>query len=293
MSVSVSVVIVNYNSGPHLASCLDALVQHMPDVVWDACVVDNASTDGSEGAAERCGARATLIRNPENVGFARAANQGIAGTSGELVLLMNPDCRLLAGAVETLIQEMSRGSTWAVVGPRLVDGVRGLQGSARGDPDMLTGLFGRSSTLTRWFPRSPLARKNVVVDEAILSDQSAAVVDWVSGACVLARRTALEAIGAFDERYFMYWEDADLCRRLRRRDYRIAYVPAATVVHVGGQSSASAQALAVRAFHESAYTYYTTHVAPGEWNPKRALAWLILQARCWWKLRKVFRPKST
>jgi GT2 family glycosyltransferase len=110
-------------------------------------------------------------------------------------------------------------------------------------------------------------------------------VDWLSGACVLARREALAAEGGFDERYFLYWEDADLCRRLRTRGYEVRYVPAASAVHRVGHSSRTARAPSVRAFHESAYLYYATHVAPGALNPKRLLARALLALRCWWLLR--------
>jgi N-acetylglucosaminyl-diphospho-decaprenol L-rhamnosyltransferase len=110
-------------------------------------------------------------------------------------------------------------------------------------------------------------------------------VDWLSGACVLGRRDALTGVGGFDERYFLYWEDADLCRRLRARGYQVRYVPAATAIHRVGHSSRTARAASVRAFHESAYLYYATHVAPGVLNPKRLLARALLAARCWWVLR--------
>jgi GT2 family glycosyltransferase len=102
---------------------------------------------------------------------------------------------------------------------------------------------------------------------------------------MLVRRDALASVGGFDERYFMYWEDADLCRRLRDRGYTILYVPGSSAVHQVGQSSRTARASSIRAFHDSAYLYYATHVAPGALNPKRWIAHALLGARCWWKLR--------
>jgi GT2 family glycosyltransferase len=107
-------------------------------------------------------------------------------------------------------------------------------------------------------------------------------VEWVSGACMLCRRSALDVVGGFDERYFLYWEDADLCRRLRSCGITIRHVPASEVVHAGGQSSRTAQALAIRAFHSSAYTYYATHVARSALG--RRFAWIVLEARCRLKL---------
>ena len=151
---------------------------------------------------------------------------------------------------------------------------------------MLTGLFGRTSGLRVLLPSVAAARRNVVVDEAIASGASSVTVDWVSGACMLVRRSALHAVGGFDERYFLYWEDADLCRRLRGAGFRIRYVPGASAIHRVGESSRTARKAAIHAFHDSAYLYYRTHVAPHRLHPMRGLAGLILAARQWWFLRR-------
>jgi N-acetylglucosaminyl-diphospho-decaprenol L-rhamnosyltransferase len=169
--------------------------------------------------------------------------------------------------------------------PRILDPDGAMQGSARGDPDMLTGLFGRTGALRNLLPFLPVARRNVVVEEAVRSGASSVVVDWLSGACLLVRRDAFLAAGGFDERFFMYWEDADLCRRLRGQGHTIRYVPGATAVHKVGQSSRTAKRSSIRAFHQSAYLYYATHVAPGALNPRRLVARALLGARCWWQLR--------
>src|SRR5207253_10409754 len=130
---------------------------------------------------------------------------------------------------------------------------------------------GRTTFVRRLVPFLRVARRNIVVDDAIRSGQESVVVDWLSGACMLAKRAALTAVQGFDERFFLYWEDADLCRRLRNRGYHVRYVPGATAIHRVGQSSRTARAFAIRAFHDSAYLYYATHVAPTRLNPKRAV----------------------
>jgi GT2 family glycosyltransferase len=279
MSFSGSLIIVNFNSGGSLARCLDSIKDHASDA--SVLVIDNASTDGSELAAERWGSPVVLQKNGQNVGFARAVNQGLARTNGEFVAFLNPDCELRSNVFDVLAAQLASHPECAIAGPRILDDDGGIQGSARGDPTMLTGLFGRTTLLTRLFSGSQLAQRNVRADLVTESGE----VDWVSGACMLARREALSTVDGFDERYFLYWEDADICRRLRNRGYTVRYVPHGTVTHRVGQSSQTARSLATRAFHESAYTYYATHVAKTAFM--RRVAWLILEARCRLKLRAV------
>jgi len=283
-------VLVNYNAGAELGRAVRSISDEFAGHPWEGIVVDNASVDESTTSVAAFTSHVRLVRNDVNVGFARGVNQGVAATKAPYVLIMNPDCRLMPGALATLRSVLDAHAACAIVGPRILNPDGTLQGSARGDPDMLTGLFGRTTLLRRVVPFLPVARRNVVVDEAIAGGQQSVMVDWLSGACVLARRDALETVHGFDERFFLYWEDADLCRRLRNRGYHVRYVPGATAVHRVGQSSRTARASAIRAFHESAYLYYATHVAPARLNPKRAMARAILHTRCWLQLMTtVFR----
>ena len=280
----IAAILVNYNAGGELVRALRSIADEMAGRAWEAVVVDNASVDGSAASVDAFAPMVRLVQNAENAGFARGVNQGCAASTAPLVLIMNPDCRLVAGAVATLQGVIERYPDCAMVGPRILNPDGTVQGSARGDPDMLTGLFGRTTLLRRLVPFLPVARRNVVTEDAIRSGDASVVVDWVSGACMLARRSALTQVRGFDERFFLYWEDADLCRRLRARGHHVRYVPGATAIHRVGQSSRTAHEFAIRRFHESAYLYYTTHVAPSRLNPKRAIARALLGARCWLQL---------
>jgi hypothetical protein len=282
MSVpALAAILVNYNAGDELRRALQSIVDELHEVPWEGVVIDNDSTDGSAGVVAEFAPFVSLERNAVNVGFARGVNQGLAATTAPLVLIMNPDCRLVAGAVAALRAEIAQTEHCALVGPRILNADGSVQGSARGDPDMLTGLFGRTGAFGRILPWLAVSRRNVVSESAIRSRHNSVVVDWLSGACMLARRDALEKVNGFDERYFLYWEDADLCRRLRAVGYHVRYVPGAKAIHRVGQSSRDSRASAIRAFHESAYLYYTTHVAPRPHQPKRWLARALLAARCW------------
>lgn len=277
-SPTFTIVIVNYNGGDHLERCLASLAAHAADA--PVIVVDNASSDGSEARASRR-PNVTVIRNHTNTGFAAAVNQGVAAAAeGAPVLLLNPDCQLTAGAAGELERELDAHPECAIVAPLVLDEDGTVQGSVRGDPTILTGLFGRTTWLTRMLPNSWAAKRNVQTGRA--PETTSRTADWVSGACMLLRRAPFDAVGGFDERYFLYWEDADLCRRLRAHGHTIRYAPAAAVTHAGGASSRSARALSIRAFHRSAFIYYRTHVARTPLT--RALGWLLLTARCQWKL---------
>ncbi len=284
MTPDVTAILVNYNAGNELAVALRSIQSDCAQMEWEAVVVDNASSDNSAAFVETF-PRATLIRNPANLGFGRAVNQAAAVARAPRLLLMNPDCRLISGAMSTLRSVLDAEPSCAVVGPRIFDPDGTVQGSARGDPDMLTGLFGRTGALRVLLPLLPVARRNVLAEDAIRTGASSVVVDWLSGACMLVRRDAFTAAGGFDERFFLYWEDADLCRRLRSRGLHVRYVPGAGAVHQVGRSSQTARRSSIRAFHTSAYLYYATHVAPGALNPRRLVARALLGVRCWWLLR--------
>jgi GT2 family glycosyltransferase len=289
MTPRLSALIVNFNSGPHLTRCLRSLAEEASGLDWEAIVVDNASTDpGGRPPVDLNGA--TLISNPENVGFAAAANQAVASSRGSLLLFLNPDSWLTAGALSTLIAELDRRPDAAVVGPAIFDPDGSVQGSARGDPTMFTGLFGRSTWLSTRWPRSPMTRRNVRVYEPLAEGETSVDVDWLSGACMLVRREPFDSVNGFDPQYFLYWEDADLCRRLRAAGWSIRYVPGARAIHQVGQSSRTVPRAAIRAFHQSAYRYYATHVTRGAAHPGRLVARALLDIRCWWKLRQ-FRPR--
>jgi len=278
LNPSVAVIIVNFNSGDALAATLASLEAGLSGCDWHAIVVDNASWDSSQEAA--AGHRnVTLLPQTANIGFAAGVNTGARATTAPFALILNPDCRLGSGVVRSLHEELERHPTCGVIGPKILDPEGTLQESARGDPNMLTGLFGRTSALSRLFPHLSLVRRNLAADSLSKAGVSSEPVDWVSGACMLVRGEAFQQVRGFDERYFLYWEDADFCWRLRNIGRETRYMPSATVVHDVGQSSRNARALANREFHRSAYRYFATHVAPQWWHPGRLFGWMILTLR--------------
>lgn len=252
MTLRRSIVIVNYLAYEALGCCLESLAPFVTDV--EVVVVDHQT---QEQARRQLAARflwARFVAVAANPGFAAGVNRGVRETTGELVLLLNPDCLVDSDPgplASWLAANRSAGVCGAIV--REVDG--SVQASARRFPGVTTGLAGRTSWLTRVWPRNPLTKRNLV-----RSLPTAPVeVDWVSGACMMVRRDAFSAIGGMDEQFFLYWEDADFCMRLRQAGWLTYYSPAMSVTHLTGRSSQHAREASLVAFHESAYRYYRKH----------------------------------
>jgi len=238
----VSAVIVNYNTRDHLLRCVASL---RADGVEEIVVADNGSVDGS-GAALAAVDPAVFLPTGSNLGFGSAANIGAAATSGRLLLVMNPDAVVEPGTVGAMVDALDRDEGLAVVGPRVdnPDGTR--YPSARRFPE-LTVAFGHAFVgLVR--PDNRFSRRYKMLD---VDRDEAGDVDWVSGTCMLARRSAFDAVGGFDTAYFMYVEDVDLCWRLHRAGWRVGQEPKARVVHTVGASSDLAPYRMIAAHHRS------------------------------------------
>jgi GT2 family glycosyltransferase len=252
---AVSIVIVSYNSRDDLLRCVGSIVAHV-SLPFEVLIVDNASRDGSAEALAAAHPRAHVLRNAANAGFAAANNQALSQVRAPLVLLLNPDAEVLAGSVETLVRALERRRDVAAVGPRTLNEDGSVQVSF-GPALRPLGELGQ-----RRLVRGVRARRPWALAEA---ERRAGVEHepfWISGACMLARLEALRAVGGFDESFFLYEEDADLCLRLRRAGWCILYTPAATVVHRLGKSAAGEADLADAAYHQSHLTYYRKHNGP-------------------------------
>jgi GT2 family glycosyltransferase len=283
---AVDVIVVAYNSRDVIGRCLASAAADLAGREWRAVVVDNASRDGTAAAAAGI-ERTTVIANRENAGFGAAVNQAAASTSAPLLWLLNPDCVVHPGAFAALAGTLDAHPDCAIAAPQLLNADGSVQASARGNPTAWTGLFGRHTLLTKVFPSAPAARRNLPARDLVAAGVESAPVDWVMGAAMLVRRDRFEAAGGFDAGYFLYWEDADLCRRLWMRGWSTRYVPGARVTHGGGASAQSDAAAATRAFHKSAYRYYTTYVTPSPWHPMRWIALAALTARSVWRTRRL------
>ena len=266
-SVRFSVVTVNYDSWPYTMRCIDSLYETGYGD-FEVVVVDN-----DQEAAPEIPHPARLIRNPENVGFARACNQGIAASDGEYVILVNPDTLVKGDFFEGLEKFFGENPRAGIAGPRIVDDEGNLQLSARGELSFVSGLLGRTSLLTRLFPSNPLVGR---LFPAAKTPTGPTRVDWVSGACIIVRRRTLEEIGPMDERFFMYFEDADLCRRAWGAGWLVYYLPQVEILHHTGASSHS-RLRAIWDLHKSAFLYHRKH---GPYGPLQLYSLLTLLGLC-------------
>jgi GT2 family glycosyltransferase len=251
MAAEVDVVVVSFNSRDRLRDCVEPLAGR-EDV--EVIVVDNASTDGSlETVADL---PVTTVALDRNGGFAHGCNAGWRAGKGRAVLLLNPDARLRDGALERLLEVLDADAGVAAVAPRIVDLEGRLDFSQRRFP-RLRSTYAQALFLHRLFPRARWTDEVVRDEEAYDRPGSP---DWVSGACVLVRRPALEALGGLDEGFFMYCEDIDLCRRLWDSGSRVAFEPGAIVEHEGGASAPRPTLLPVLA--ASRVRYAAKHRSP-------------------------------
>jgi N-acetylglucosaminyl-diphospho-decaprenol L-rhamnosyltransferase len=254
-AASVTVLIVNYKVYDELAGCLAALAADLDGATADVVVVDHESDERQLAEAIKQHPRAVGIARRENRGFAAGVNLAASRTSSDLLLMLNPDSRLQPGALRVLREHLALRPDVVAVGPKVLSEDTTVQATGRTFPTALTGLFGRTTIFTRLWPDNPLSQLNL----PSASTSAPIEVDWVAGTCVLIRASAFRDVGGFDERFFLYWEDADLCYRLRARGGRITYEPAAVLVHSLGKSSARARARSLVAFHRSALRYYGKH----------------------------------
>jgi len=248
----VDAVIVAYNGRDTLRACVEPLAA-MPFV--SVVVVDNASPHDPIGAIEDLDV--TIVRAPRNGGFSYGCNLGIARGSAPFVLLLNPDAHLQSADLSALVSALETDPGAGVAGPRILDGDGGLLLSQRRFPRPASTL-GQALFLHRLAPSAAWADELIHEPEAY---ERPGTPDWISGACMLLRRTALDEIGGLDEGFFLYCEDTDLCRCLRSAGWTTRFVPTATARHEEGSSAPRSELLAVHA--RSRVHYARKHLTRG------------------------------
>lgn len=254
--VELSFVLVNFKLGKQLGECLQSLRAAEADLGCEFIVVDNSPPEASRLLAEAGGKGLRVISNGRNLGYAAACNLGAQASRARYVWFLNPDVRYLHGSVRALIDWLDRNRSVALAGPRILnpDGTR--QFSCRSFPTWTTAFSHRHSLLTRLYPTNPLTRNYLRMN----LDGIETEVDWASGCSLLVRRKMFEAVGGFDEGYFLFFEDADLAHRVKQRGLQCIYYPKVTFSHTTGSSRAYLPDQGIRAKHSSAERYFMKNV---------------------------------
>ena len=254
-------VVVNYEAGELLTVCVRSLFADDSAGPPEVVVVDNGSTDGSITALRAALPDVRVVTAGRNLGYAAAANVGIAATAAPVVAVCNPDLDVVPGTGAAMVARLDAEPDLAALGPRIENPDGSLYPSARRDPGIgdaighaLFGLAAPRNRFTRHY-------RQLDVDAAQPRD-----VDWASGAMLFLRRSALTSVGGWDERYFMYMEDVDLCWRLRRLGWRVAYEPGGRAIHVQGASTARTPYRMIAEHHRSAFRF-----AERRWRGPRRL----------------------
>jgi O-antigen/teichoic acid export membrane protein/GT2 family glycosyltransferase len=254
-TLDLSIVTVNCNSTGYLRDCLNSLESRKNNFTREVIVVDNASTDGCAEMMRREFPGIRLIANSDNLGFARACNQGIRTARGRYLLLLNNDTRVPEGALEKLLEIMDRSRDIGLLGCRLT----GADGRVQLSFGRVVGFgneFGRKFFLMALFARSHRAWARKILDWIHGAELE---VDWVRGACMLIRREALREAGLMDENFFLYFEEVDLGVRIRRLGWRVVYTPAVSIIHHGQGSIGKSRRRAALAYRNSQMYFYKKH----------------------------------
>lgn len=230
MTPEVSIVIVSWNTRALLADCLTSVCRSLTTYPYEVWVVDNGSTDGSQALVHKEFPECNLIANHSNQGFARANNQGIASSQGQFVLLLNSDAQLAPSALHSLVSLGEAVPRAGIIGARLVNPDGTFQASYTTFPGLWQEFLILSSL-------GRLIHGQAYPSQGPHTEAGPRCVDYVEGACMLARRQAIDDVGALDEGYFMYAEDVDWCYMMKAHGWQVWYQPEALVRHVGGASS--------------------------------------------------------
>jgi len=251
----ISIVIVTYNSLRHIDALLTSLTEHT-HVEYEVIVVDNASTDGTSAHVRATYPSVRVIARATNIGLSGGINEGVRGSSGRYVAVLNPDIRFEHDALSVLAAFLREHADVGVVAPKLLNDDGSVQMSCRAFPGYAAALFNRYSLLTRFLPHNRYSRDYLMTnfDHATTRD-----VDWASGAALMFPRAVFDELGGWDPGYFMFNEDVDFCRRVHDAGYRVVYEPAAVLYHrIGVSVSAPPRMIVAR--HRSMWRYYRKHL---------------------------------
>jgi GT2 family glycosyltransferase len=280
--MSLSIVIVNYNTEKLLQGCLESIYAGANGTPLEVWVVDNDSRDHSVTMVKSLFPQVQVIENPSNVGFSKANNLAISQSRSDYILLLNPDTLILGDAIERMVKFMDAHPEAGIAGCKVLNRDGTLYLPCRRSIPTLEVAFYRLTGLSRLFPRNrTLARYNLTYEDP---DRTHAV-EAVSGAFLMIRRQVVEQIGLLDEQFFMYGEDLDWCLRAKRAGWAALYYPDAQIIHYTRESTKYNSRRAAREFYRAMYLFHRKHFASDYSHLTNALIYTAigLRALCAWR----------
>lgn len=286
MSVDLSIIIVNWNTRELLADCLASIYANPPGCAFEVMVVDNGSTDGSREMLKERYPQVRLIESPTNLGFGAANNRAAEVAQGEYLLLLNSDTLVHPGAVDALLAHLRSHPQTGIVAPRLLNADGSLQVSAHPMPSLGREVW-RLLHLDR-------LRAVSQYPPAYWQSQAAQKAEVLMGACLLVRRQDYLGLGGFDERFFMYSEEVDLCKRYQNAGWGITYLPAVAITHLGGQTARLMPDQMFVELHRSKVRFFRKHYGVFQTAVYKAVLWLSAAAHGLggWLLGAAWRNKA-
>jgi N-acetylglucosaminyl-diphospho-decaprenol L-rhamnosyltransferase len=272
VSPDVSIILVSWKTRDLLLACIDSLAAAAIGLHYDVWVVDNGSQDGSLQAVRDRFPAVQVIANTANVGFAAANNQAMHASSGRYALLLNSDTVARPDAIQRLVRFADATPRAGVVGAQLIDPDGSFQASFADFPSFGSELLSATGLGSRLIFRNYPSygpQKSLQISR----------VDYVPGACMLARRTAFERVGLMDEGYFMYSEETDWCMRMCQAGWETWYLPTAVIVHYGGQSTGQVRHSMLQALYRSKVRFFRKHYGSGAATLLRLMLVVLLRGR--------------
>ena len=251
-----SIIIVNWNTKEYLLPCLREIFERGQGMSREVILIDNGSGDGSGDEVKKSFPSVHVIQNEENLGFAKAVNQGLKTSSGRYILLLNPDTRVKNDTTERLVSFMESCSDAAVAGAQLLNADGSKQNSIANFPSLASELLNKS--LLRWLFPEKFPGKGRNYSEPF-------EVDSVIGACMMVRREAMKQVGLLDEDYFLFLEETDWCYRMRKAGWRVYHVPQAEVYHFQGKGAEKEKKRAKVEYYRSRSLFFKKHRGTLQW----------------------------
>ena len=277
--VVLSIVIATYNKRDDLRACLKSVRKELDNTQMQIIVSDNGSTDGTTQKVKSLLPEVTLLENEANLGLSKANNRAYKLCTGRFTLLLDSDTVVQKGSIEVLLNFMAKNSDVAVASGRLLNPDGSTQITARNFPGIMNAIFGRHSFLTRIFPDCYFVKRYLRTSD--LEHVEPYQVDWVSAAFMLIRTDVLKQVGGMDESFFVYWVDADLCRRVHSLGGKVYCVPQARIQHMEqNRPDTYKNPKMIIDFHRGVLRYYRKHHCRGLKAPLLTLAFVGLSIRC-------------